>query len=105
MYLPGGVQPRWRADGKELYYISAEQTHGGAAHRENQSGRWPTIGAIQTVTRVRSGRFPHPRSIEQCHGHVTRLAPDHARKVIISGDELDATCNRADARGYEVESR
>jgi serine/threonine protein kinase len=36
-----------------------------------------------------------------------RLAPRSiiARKVIISGDELDATCNRADARGYEVERR
>jgi len=28
-----------------------------------------------------------------------------AKKVIISGDELDATCNRVDARGYEAAGR
>src|SRR5215813_2917998 len=28
-----------------------------------------------------------------------------ARKVIIRGDELDATCNRTDARGHEVACR
>src|SRR5262249_5702077 len=51
----GGVQPRWRRDGEELYYVAPEwKTHGRAGHDQRRRFRtWGSVGGgINAYTRA-----------------------------------------------------
>src|SRR5262249_39801568 len=66
-----------------------------------------TVSLVDAQAKAQFPSVPSARVRGRVGFPPPELAPRSiiARKVIISADELDATCNRANARGYEVACR
>jgi Tol biopolymer transport system component len=76
----GGLTPRWRADGKELYYMTAYDQGQVMAVSFNATGGAPEISMPQRLFDVDLAIVPHSNAVQNFHPYD--VSPDGERFVL-----------------------
>ena len=77
----GGVTPRWRRDGRELYYVTAYDQGTLMAVSTDTTGQTPVLGAPRALFGIRTAIAPH--STETQTYHTYDVSPDGQRFLIL----------------------
>jgi Tol biopolymer transport system component len=77
----GGVTPRWRRDGRELYYVTAYDQGTLMAVSIDTAGKAPVLGAPRALFGIRTAIAPH--STETQTYHTYDVSPDGQRFLIL----------------------